>query len=84
MENNFDNHKIFPYILNFVYELWNFSPSNVLMYTVSHSFHFNNYLKQLYMNNKTEHFSYKYGYGMTHMAFTRRAGLGYRQTALGY
>ena len=40
----------------------------------------NNYLKQLYIGNKTEHFSYKSRCGMMHIkAFKRRAGLGYRQ-----
>ena len=39
-------------------------------------------LKQLYMSNKTEHFSYKGGYGVHRHtcidAIKRRAGLGYR------
>ena len=49
---------------------------------ISYSFHLNSDLKQLYISNKTEHFSYKSGYGMTCIeAFKRRAGLGYRQTA---
>ena len=44
--------------------------------------HCNIHLKQLYLSNKTEHFSYKGGYGVReHMhieVFKRRAGLGYR------
>ena len=44
-------------------------------------FHFYSHLKQLYMSNKTEHFSYKGGCGMdgcTHFEAIKRAGLGYR------
>ena len=52
---------------------------------MNRSFHFNNYLKQLYISNKTEHFSYKSGCGMMHIeAFKIRADLGYRQMASGY
>ena len=44
--------------------------------------HFYNHLKQLYISNKTERFSYKGGYGVhghTHIkAFKRRAVLDYR------
>ena len=46
---------------------------------ISCSFLFNSYLKQLYISNKTEHFSNKSGCGvMCTEAFKRRAGLGYR------
>ena len=44
--------------------------------------HFYSHLKQLYISNKMEHFSYKCRCGIhrcTHIeTFTRRAGLGYR------
>ena len=50
--------------------------------------HFYSHLKQLYITNKTEHLSYQGGCGvhgcMCIEAFKRRAGFGYRQTALGY
>ena len=47
------------------------------------------FIKQLYINNKTEHFGYRSGCGvhgcrMHNEAFKRRAGLGYRSTALDY
>ena len=42
----------------------------------------------MYLSSKTEHFSYKGGYGiLEHMRivmFKRRAELGYRQTASAY
>ena len=48
----------------------------------SHSFHFNSYLKQVYISNKTECFNYKGGCGVTCIeAFNGGVGLGYRQTA---
>ena len=44
--------------------------------------HFYSHLKQLYISNKTEHFSYKDGYGVhgstCSEAINRRTGLGYR------
>ena len=56
----------------------------IMQFMVSYSFPFNSYLKQLYINNKTECFSNKNGCGAMHIeAFKRRASLGYRQTALG-
>ena len=46
------------------------------------SFHFNSYLKQLYISNKTERFGNKNGCDVICIeAFERRADLGYRQTA---
>ena len=39
----------------------------VSFHCISCSFHFNSYLKQLYISNKMEHFSYKSGCGMTHI-----------------
>ena len=46
---------------------------------ISRSFHFNSYVKQLYVSNKMEQFSYKGGYGIHGLArieaFKRRAGL---------
>ena len=46
------------------------------------------FYSELYINNRTEHFSYKGGCGMRGYvcvdAFERRAGLGYRLTASGY
>ena len=57
----------------------------VSIHCISCSFHFNTYLKQLYISKKTEHFSNKSGHGVsTIKAFKRRAGLGYRQTGSGY
>ena len=32
-----------------------------------HCISYNSFLKQLYISNKTEHFSYKSGYGLTHI-----------------
>ena len=53
----------------------------VSYHCINHSFHFNSYLKQLYISIKSEHFSYKSGCGMMRIeAFKRRAGLGYKQT----
>ena len=64
---------------------YNINLIRVSYHYISHSFQFHGYLNQLYINNKTEHFSYKSGCGVMHIkAFKRRAGLGYRQTALGY
>ena len=44
--------------------------------------HFYSHLKQLYINNRTEHFSYKGGYGVQGHTYIegikRRADLGYR------
>ena len=37
----------------------------VSFHYISRSFHFNSYLKQLYLSDKTEHFSYKSECGMT-------------------
>ena len=57
----------------------------VSFHCISHSFHFNSELKQLYISNKMERFSNKNGCGETCIeAFKRRAGLGYRQAASGY
>ena len=48
----------------------------VSFHCISRSFHFNSYLKHLYISNKMEHFSYKSGCGMMRIeAFKRRAGL---------
>ena len=45
---------------------------------ISRFFHFNSYLKQLYISNKIECFSNKNGCGVTHIeVFKRRASLGY-------
>ena len=50
----------------------------VSYHCISRSFHFNSYLKQLYISNKTERFSYKSGCSVTRIeAFRRRADLGY-------
>ena len=50
--------------------------------------HCTSYLKQLYLDKKTECFSYKGGCGVCEWmcieAFKRRACLGYRQTVSGY
>ena len=50
--------------------------------------HCKSYLKQLYLSGKAERFSYKGGCGICEHTcievFNRRAGLGYRLTALGY
>ena len=52
---------------------------------VSCSFHFNSYLKQLYISDKTEHLSYKSGCGVTCIeVFERSTSLGYRQIASAY
>ena len=57
----------------------------VNLHCISRSFHLNCYLKQLYINNKTEHLSYISGCGMMHIeAFKRRARLSYSQMASGY
>ena len=48
----------------------------VSLHFISRSFHFNNYLKQLYLNNKMERVSYKDGCYMRTLA-TLHSGLPY-------
>ena len=54
----------------------------VSYYFISHSFHFDNHLKQLYTSNRIEEFNYKVGCGIcgyTYIeAFKNRVGLHYR------
>ena len=53
----------------------NKSSKNKVALFLSCYFHFNSYLKQLLISNKTEHFSYKGGCGMVHIeAFKRKIG----------
>ena len=63
-------------------------PNKSKLSLYSHSFHFNSHLKQLYISNKMEQFSYKDRcgiHGYTHIkVFKIRDGLGNRQIALGY
>ena len=66
-----DKHRWICEILNaniqFVKNPWKYTSVKITLYTVrvsyhctlSHSFHFNSHLKQLYISNKMEQFSYK-------------------------
>ena len=47
------------------------SQIRVRYHCISRSFHFNSYLKQLYISNKMKHFSYKSGYGMMALRYLK-------------
>ena len=49
-----------------------------LVLYVIHYFDCKSHLKQLYINNRAEHFNYKGGCGVTHIKAFKRTGLGYR------